>query len=57
MNTTKRDLNLGAVLKAAAFSWYPREESNLYHFLRTELLCPLSYRGIHFASKLRYFTY
>lgn len=25
--------------------WYPREESNLYHFLRTELLYPLSYRG------------
>lgn len=28
------------------FIWYPREESNLYHFLRTELLYPLSYRGL-----------
>ncbi len=25
--------------------WYPREESNLYHILRTDLLYPLSYRG------------
>lgn len=26
-------------------NWYPREESNLYHLLRTELLYPLSYGG------------
>lgn len=27
-------------------TWYPREESNLYHLLRTELLYPLSYGGL-----------
>lgn len=33
--------------------WYPREESNLYHFLRTELLYPLSYRGLKFGDLVR----
>lgn len=33
--------------EAIRIQWYPGQESNLYHLLRTELLYPLSYQGIY----------